>query len=106
MRATRLLMTSEPVSAATMHEWGLVTEVVAAKHLCATTAELVSTLAARSPHSLTAMKRILQRHHSPGCADQAAADLADFEAGWGNPDMREGLTAYAERREPRFRRRV
>lgn len=102
VRATALLMRSDTVDAATMRDWGLVTEVVDDDDLEAAATDLVDTLAARSPHSLAAVKRLVQRRHRPDWAEQVAADLADFEAGWGNPDMREGLTAYAERREPRF----
>ena len=104
VRATALLMRSDPVDAVTMHAWGLVTDVVAATQLDGAAADLVDTIACRSPHSLETVKRMVQRRHAPGWAEQVAADLADFEAGWGNPDMREGLAAYVERRAPQFRR--
>ena len=105
VRATALLMCSEPVDAATMHDWGLVTDVVAPADLDRAAEDLVGTLAARSPHSLAAVKRMVRHRHAPDWAEQVRADLADFEAAWGNLDMREGLAAYAERREPRFERR-
>ena len=103
-RANALLMLSDTLDASTALEWGLINGVVPADVLTAAAEDLVATLAARSPHSLAAMKRLVQRRTAPGWAEHVAMDLADFEAGWGNPDMREGLAAYAEHREPRFTR--
>lgn len=101
-RAARLLMLSEVWPAATVADWGLVTEVVPAGGLEAAVDEVVATLAARSRASLAAVKRMLHRRHDAGWDAQVAADLAEFHDGWGSADMREGVRSYVERRDARF----
>ncbi len=101
-RAARVLLLSETLSAATLAEWGLVADVVAADRLEETALATVSVLARRSRASHAAMKRMLHRRHEGGWDTQVAADLDEFHRGWGSPDMREGVGSYVERRDARF----
>lgn len=101
-RATRILMMSESLPAATFADWGLVGEVVEADRLDGVVGEMVETLAARSRASLASMKRMLHRRHDAGWDAQVEADLGEFHRGWGSADMREGVRSYVERRDARF----
>lgn len=101
-RAAQVLMLSESLSAATLAEWGLVREVVAADELDSAVAGMVEVLAHRSRASLAAMKRMLHRRHAGGWKAQVGADLDEFHEGWGSADMREGVSSYVERRDARF----
>ncbi|MHA3701849.1 enoyl-CoA hydratase/isomerase family protein [Jatrophihabitans sp. YIM 134969] len=101
-RAARVLMLSETLPAATLADWGLVTEVVPAADLETTVDRLTETLASRSRASLAAVKRMLHRRHDAGWDEQVNADLAEFHRGWASPDMLEGVRSYAAGRDARF----
>jgi enoyl-CoA hydratase/carnithine racemase len=58
-RAKRLVLTGEPVDAATAERWGLVGEVVAPDQLDVRTLELAHTLAALPPAAVTRAKQIV-----------------------------------------------
>jgi enoyl-CoA hydratase len=101
-RAKQLLLVSDTYSADLLAAWGLVAEVVERDRLDATVSQLTQTLSRRSPDSLRLMKQAVRRGHEPDWHTQVAADLADFRQLWRSPDLREGLRAYAERRDPVF----
>jgi enoyl-CoA hydratase/carnithine racemase len=103
-RAAELLLISGVHDAETMHRYGLVTAVVPDEDFVAHIDVITDELADRSPRSLALAKRLVQRTEQPSWAEHVEADLADFSAGWGSPDMREGIAAYVERRAASFSR--
>jgi enoyl-CoA hydratase/carnithine racemase len=103
-RASELLMLSGVHDAATMKAFGLVNRVVAGDDLVPQVEAITAELAERSPRSLALAKRLVQRAQQPSWSEHVEADLADFRAGWGSPDMSEGLAAYVERRPAVFGR--
>lgn len=101
-RAKYLMLTGDQVSARTMCEWGLVAAVHPAGELAAATLELASRLATYSPLGLARMKRLVddgleQPVDAALRAEQAVVALHNHSA-----DLREGLSAFRERREPAF----
>jgi enoyl-CoA hydratase/carnithine racemase len=48
------------------------------------------------------MKRAVQRCEPRPWEETVAEDMADFRRAWNGPDMREGIAAFVERREPRY----
>jgi enoyl-CoA hydratase/carnithine racemase len=101
-RARRLLMLAEPLGPHQLAEAGLVSEVVPAALLAARAQELVALLARRSPASIAAAKRGVQRCEPRPWDELVGEDMAEFRNLWSGPDLREGIQAFAERREPRF----
>jgi enoyl-CoA hydratase len=101
-RAKQLMLLAESWDAPTLAACGLVAEVVPAAGLVARVDALAATLAQRSPRSLALMKDLVHRAQDPPWEQLVEADLADFRAGWGSADLREGMAAYAERRDPAF----
>ena len=64
--------------------------------------ELVALLASRSPASIAAAKRAVQRCEPRPWDEVVAEDMAGFRRQWNGPDMREGIEAFVERRDPRY----
>jgi enoyl-CoA hydratase/carnithine racemase len=98
-RAKYLLFSGELVDARRAELFGLLDEVHPADRLDARALEFARLLARRSPQSLGAAKAAL----AAGDEAAARAALAPWERRSRQaPDVREGLAAFLERREPRF----
>jgi enoyl-CoA hydratase/carnithine racemase len=95
-------MLAETLGPHQLAEAGLVSEVVPASRLAARTEELVALLASRSPASIAAAKRAVQRCEPQPWNDLVREDMAEFRKLWNGPDLREGIQAFAERRDPRY----
>jgi enoyl-CoA hydratase/carnithine racemase len=101
-RANRLLLVSEPHDAATMADYGLVTDVTDPDELVPRVTGLAATLSQRSPVSVAAMKAMVHQAQQPSWEQTLESGLAFFRRNWNSPAMREGLDAYASRRAPIF----
>jgi enoyl-CoA hydratase/carnithine racemase len=101
-RARRMLMLAESYDPDQLVQAGLVSEVVPADGLASRADELVALLASRSPASIAAAKRAVQRCEPRPWDEVVAEDLEMFRRQWNGPDIREGIAAFAERRDPRY----
>jgi enoyl-CoA hydratase len=101
-RARRMLMLAETLDPHQLAEAGLVSEVVPADRLTGRAEELVALLASRSPASIAAAKRAVQRCEPRPWDEVVAEDMEVFRRHWNGPDMREGIQAFRERRDPRY----
>jgi methylglutaconyl-CoA hydratase len=97
-----LLLTARLFDAAEAHRLGLVNQVVEPAELDARVHALAQTLAANSPQSIAATKRLLAAQNKPWLdASIALAMKANAEVRE-TPDFKEGLTAFLEKRKPRW----
>lgn len=102
-RALELAMLGDLLDAPTALAWGLVNKVVPADRLAEETAALARRLAEGPPQALALIKRAIRRG-----AARSFRDALEYEA-WlqaaavATEDHREGLTAFLEKRPPRFR---
>lgn len=101
--ARRLFLTSTTIKADEMHRIGYLTDVVAPEALDEAVDALVRTLAAQAPLAVAGMKRSLNQV-ARGELDVAASD-ARHRASLGSEDLREGMSAWQERRAPVFKGR-
>ena len=99
-RANWLILSGERLSAERARDWGLVEFVV--DDLDAGTEEVAGRLGRQSPSALAAAKGLL---HATREQRSDARELEAFEACLGSDDGREGLDAFRERRQPRWRGR-
>ncbi|MEU3496219.1 enoyl-CoA hydratase-related protein [Kitasatospora cineracea] len=97
-RAKYLLFSGELLPAARAESFGLLDEVLPPAELDARAREFAGLLARRSPQTIGAVKAVL----SVDPADAAAALEPWERASRTAPDVREGLAAFLERREPQF----
>lgn len=98
-----LLFTGASFTAAQMERFGLVNEVVPDAGLAARAQEVGELLAARSPLVLARMKRVVAESAGKPLADALRHELLELRDHQRSYDMREGLRAFAEKRQPVFK---
>jgi len=102
-RAKYLLFSGENVSAREMMEWGLVNKVVADAQLRETVQAFTDKLTDKSPAVLRRMKAVANRSMNVDEPAALAEEMLNLRAHMRSWDMREGLTAFNEKRKPQFR---
>ena len=101
-RARDLLLSGRLFDAAEAYRLGLVNEVVPPEALEERVRALARTLAANSPESLSATKRLLAAQNKPWL-DAAIAQAMEANAqARQTADFREGVAAFLEKRKPKW----
>jgi crotonobetainyl-CoA hydratase len=106
--AMQLILTGDPIDAATALRWGLVNEVVPADRVLEAALGLAHRIAANAPLAVQASKRVAQGIRDgavPAEADAFAANNHEMIALMGTEDAIEGPMAFAEKREPQWKGR-
>jgi enoyl-CoA hydratase len=103
-RARRMLLTGLPTDAVRAVDWGLITDLVEAEFLAEETLNLARRIASRAPLSVEAAKRQSGRAFDHTAEEAQAAARGELEILSKSVDHREGLAAFAERRDPKFTR--
>jgi len=100
--ARDLLLTGRLFDAAEAHRLGLVNEVVPAEQLMPRARELAQTLIANSPSSVRAAKRLINSFIAEQLDEQIAQAIEDNARIRTTDDFREGITAFLEKRKPKW----
>jgi enoyl-CoA hydratase len=100
--AKELILTGRTVGADEALERGLVNAVTEPDELLPRVMGTALQLAAKSPLALEAAKQAVNRALSGDHADNLAREADRFGELFTSEDTKEGLTAFAEKREPRF----
>jgi 2-(1,2-epoxy-1,2-dihydrophenyl)acetyl-CoA isomerase len=101
-RAREMILHNRVLSATEALAWGLVDRVVPAAELAEVAEETVARLAAGPTVAYGEMRRLLARSFSADFDDQLGAELAAIVRCGATDDAREGVTAFNERRPPKF----
>lgn len=101
MRAKQLLFTGAAVTAETLADWGLVTEV-ADGEVEAAAARLAHSMVGCSPLSVARLKRLIDDGLAQPAEVALRLEILAAELHLGSADMAEGLRAVAEERAPVF----
>lgn len=101
-RAMEMLLTGEPIDAATAADWGLVNRVVAEDELDDAVAGLVDRVTRFSRTTIAIGKEAFYRQIDIGEGDAYAYTKGVMAANAGIGDAQEGMTAFLEKRPPRW----
>jgi enoyl-CoA hydratase/carnithine racemase len=105
-RTRELFLLGSYIDAPTALAWGLVTRVAGADELDAMTLALASELAGNAPLSQLGNKRVIAAllHAEAGLPEDVEQELIELRrASFASQDMREGMKAFAEKRQAHWR---
>jgi len=103
--AKELVFTGRTVGAEEAAQRGLVNAVFEPAELMERSLELARSLAIRSPLALAAAKTAVNRALQGELAQDLDAEVQTFAELFAGEDQKEGMRAFVEKREPRFRGR-
>ena len=102
IRAAELLLLGEPFSAATAHQYGIVTKVVADGETVATATQAAKKLAARPPAAVRLTKMLMKRATAEAVAMRIREESEHCDRQLRSPEAAEALAAFDEKRAPDF----
>lgn len=102
-RAAEYLLTGETLTAEQALEWGLVNRVAPAGDLDAATRELAEKILACAPTAVRMQKELLNRWRQTDLATAIQYGINAFGASYATEEPREAMTAFLEKRPPKFR---
>ena len=102
VQAMRLLLTAEPIDADEAVRIGLVNQVIPADELIAHAISTAEVIAANSPKAVQAVKRFVSTGFAEQSQQREPFEQALGDAVRASADFAEGVTAFRERREPRY----
>jgi enoyl-CoA hydratase/carnithine racemase len=102
-RAQYLLYTGDLIGAETALQWGLIDRLVPPDGLEEAAREVAGAVAACGPTAIRAQKRLLRGWQDSHLEAGIAAGIGEFDRTFETGDPREGMTAFLERREARYK---
>lgn len=101
-RAKELVYTARMLPAQEAHEWGIVTKVVPPEELAAAAEGLARELADSATYAIGLAKRMFQSMYLPSLEALLETEILTSTIARLTDDHKEGITAFAEKRPPRF----
>jgi 2-(1,2-epoxy-1,2-dihydrophenyl)acetyl-CoA isomerase len=101
-RAFEWMGSNRRLSAAEALEWGLVSEVISDEAFASRVAEIAAEWASRPTQALGRTKQLFEHAYTASLEDQLALEAELQQASVGTADFAEGVSAFLEKRTPRF----
>ena len=103
LKAREMIFTGEAIDARTAQEIGLVNLIIPDDELLLKAKELAKRIAEKSSNALAlAKKAINQGREEMGLSSGLALERALFARSFTHPDQKEGMSAFMEKRKPKF----
>jgi enoyl-CoA hydratase/carnithine racemase len=102
-RAKEIILTGKPFGAAEAEQWGMVSRVLPQAELLSATLATAETIARNAPISVRQAKLAISRGMNMSLADGLALEIEAYHRMVPTEDRREGIAAFNEKREPRFK---
>lgn len=100
-KALELMMSGNMLSAQEALQWGLVNHVYTAEELLDKTKQLLTTITSKGPGAVARVITAVNALYEKG-ADGYLEEVRLFGECFGTPEMKEGVTAFLEKRKPNF----
>ncbi len=101
--ASEILMDGKPVSAERLHQFGIVNRIVSDGSALDAALEWAQDLANRSPHAIQRIKGLLREAPANDLVSHFEAEKHSFVESLHHRDAQEGISAFLEKRPPRYR---
>jgi enoyl-CoA hydratase/carnithine racemase len=101
-RALLLNLTGDFVDGRTAYEWGLVERVVPRSEVLETALGIARSIAERSPHAIAILRELARTCRDLPLEEGLRREAEAFRRCLASDDGLEGVTAFLEKREPRF----
>ena len=98
----RLLLLTDEIDAPCAQQMRLIDHIVAADNLLEASQEIANKILMAAPEAIRLTKQLLRETHALPPADAMQLALEFHSRARGSDEAREGLTAFAERRAPRW----
>lgn len=102
-KAKELCMTAEIIDAQQAKDLGLVAKVFPADQLIAETMKVAGALASKPVSVLRSLKKVIDCGSDIDLRSACALEAESFGVCFGSEDMREGVSAFLEKRKPEFK---
>ena len=103
--AKEIVFSGRPVEAGEAHDWGLVNQIYDPDELMPAALKLAHELAKKSPLALAYAKEATNLYLTGEASAHMETELRLFAMLFSSEDQKEGMAAFAEKREPEFRGR-
>jgi enoyl-CoA hydratase/carnithine racemase len=101
-RAMLMNLTGDFVDGRTAYEWGLVERVVPAEEVLGAALAIAKTIAERSPHAVAMLRELARTCRDLPLEEGLRREAEGFRHCLASEDGLEGVSAFLEKREPRF----
>jgi enoyl-CoA hydratase len=102
-KAKEICMTGDMIDAQQAKDLGLVAKVFPADQLFDETMKVARALASKSMAALKSIKKVINSGADVDLRNGCALEVEAFGVCFGSEDMREGVTAFLEKRKPQFK---
>lgn len=100
-KAFEMILTGEMVDAKDAYQWGLVNALVNASELMSKCMDIVKKISTKSPTAIAAAIRAINAGFNPQM-NGYEVEIEEFGKSFGTGDFKEGVSAFLEKRKPKF----